>query len=161
MMYITVTFLVKPEGEYHVARCIELDISSFGRDEDEAVAQVAGAALMYLNILEDLGECDMTVREKGVPGDEADARDVRKVSCPPDGTIHASVFPLPAYASAGAGSTPARKSPRPCKELVTRSLANQGEVIRPSRGSGRWRPRHGYGAAQSARDSRSHLREHS
>ena len=98
MKYITLTFAVTVEGEYYVARCIELGMSSFGRDEEEAVAQVTDATMLYLNTLEDLGECDDTLRQKGIHAHEINVPEVRKVECPPHTTILSGVFPLPAYA---------------------------------------------------------------
>jgi len=64
--YISLTFVVEREGEYFVSGCLELGTASFGRDEEEAIESLSDATEVYLNTLEDLGECQKVLREKGV-----------------------------------------------------------------------------------------------
>ncbi len=66
MKYIIVTFVVQPEGEYYVSKCLELGTASFGHDQTEALEKLADATEVYLNTLGDLGECDRVLREKEV-----------------------------------------------------------------------------------------------
>jgi len=65
MKYIIVTFAVAEEDEYYVSKCLELGTASFGSTEQEAADNVIDATLEYLHALEELGECDRVLQEKG------------------------------------------------------------------------------------------------
>jgi predicted RNase H-like HicB family nuclease len=65
--FIVVTLTVHREGPYYVAKCVELGTSSFGDTEEEALQNLQDATMLYLDTLEELGECDETLRRLGVP----------------------------------------------------------------------------------------------
>ncbi len=66
MEYVILTFVVEPEGEFQVSYCLELGTSSFGRTKEEALENLTDATEVYLNTLEDLGECRQVLKEKGI-----------------------------------------------------------------------------------------------
>ena len=66
MEYITLTYVVQPEGEFQVSHCLELGTASFGSSKEEALENLADATEVYLNTLEDLGECRQVLKEKRV-----------------------------------------------------------------------------------------------
>jgi predicted RNase H-like HicB family nuclease len=66
MGYVILTFVVKREGEYQLSKCLELGAASFGRSIEEALANLMDATQVYLNTLQDLGECRQVLKEKGV-----------------------------------------------------------------------------------------------
>jgi len=95
MEYIIVTFVVEREGQYYVSKCLELGSASFGRNEQEAFQNLADATGVYLNTLEDLGECRLVLKEKGVrvySYEPAELKVPRKI--PAGSTVHATVLPL-------------------------------------------------------------------
>lgn len=95
MEYIIVTFMVEREGEYFVSKCLELGTASFGRSKEEAFKNLADATEVYLNTLEDLGECRLVLKEKGVQVysyEPADLKVPRKI--PAGSTVEATVLPL-------------------------------------------------------------------
>lgn len=97
MEYIIVTFMVEREGEYYVSKCLELGTASFGRNEKEALENLGDATEVYLNTLEDLGECRLVLKEKGVRVYSYEpARLERRVTFPAGSmiTIRATVMPL-------------------------------------------------------------------
>ncbi|HUW95233.1 MAG TPA: hypothetical protein VMW58_05560 [Anaerolineae bacterium] len=85
MGYVILTFVAQRQGEYQVSKCLELGTASFGRDTEEALANLMDATEVYLNTLEDLGECRRVLKEKGV----------EVYSCEPaDSTIRPTVMKL-------------------------------------------------------------------
>lgn len=66
MEYIVLTCMVEPEGEYYVSKCLELGTASFGRNPDEAFENLVDATEVYLDTLEDLGECRQVLKAKGL-----------------------------------------------------------------------------------------------
>jgi predicted RNase H-like HicB family nuclease len=98
MKYIIVTLVVQPEGEYYVSKCLELGTASFGRDQTEALEKLADATEVYLNTLEDLGECDRVLRQKGVRiySYEPANVEIRRIKFPVGITsfVHPAVMPL-------------------------------------------------------------------
>jgi predicted RNase H-like HicB family nuclease len=96
-----VTFLVEREGEYYVSKCLELGTASFGRDKEEAIENLADATEVYLNTLEDLGECRLVLKEKGVRvySYEPAELEVRRAKFPAGSTIQPTVLPLRARSS--------------------------------------------------------------
>ncbi len=77
MGYIKVTFRIKREGKHYVSECVELGTASFGDSRDEAVANIIEATELYLNTLEELGECAELLRQKGIAVREDRFPDVR------------------------------------------------------------------------------------
>ena len=55
------------EGDEWVSQCLELDIASSGRTSDEAYEQLTDALCAYLNTLEELGEREQVLKERGIP----------------------------------------------------------------------------------------------
>jgi predicted RNase H-like HicB family nuclease len=98
MEYIILTFVVEREGEYQVSRCLELGTASFGDDVDEALGHLMDATQVYLNTLEDLGECRRVLEEKGVRvySYEPAELEVRRAKFPADSTIRPTVVKLQA-----------------------------------------------------------------
>ncbi len=47
-MKLDLTAAVWQEGDWFVAECVELGVASQGRSEDEAVSNLRGAVLLYL-----------------------------------------------------------------------------------------------------------------
>jgi len=66
-MRILVTFAVWPDGDQYAAKCLELGVVSCGDSEEEALSNIGDATLLYLNTLQDLGECEEVLKEKRVP----------------------------------------------------------------------------------------------
>ncbi len=66
MKFILLACTAHREGEYYVARCKELGTSSFGDTPEEAFRNLDEATLLFLNTLEDLGECEKLLAEKDV-----------------------------------------------------------------------------------------------
>ena len=90
--YIMVTMAIKREGHYYVAKCVELGTSSFGCTQDEALANIIDATELYLNTLEDLGECGQILEEREVTlHGEAHAMIVRTV---PNAAVASATIPL-------------------------------------------------------------------
>ena len=98
MEYVILTFVVEREGEYQVSRCLELGTASFGNDIDEALENLMDATEVYLNTLEDLGECRRVLKEKGVKlhSYEPAELEVRRAKFPADSTIRPTVMKLQA-----------------------------------------------------------------
>lgn len=98
MEYIIVTFMVQPEGEYWVSKCLELGTASFGPDKEPAIENLADATEVYLNTLEDLGECRQVLKEKRVQvySYEPAELEVRRARFPAGSTIRPTVMPLSA-----------------------------------------------------------------
>ena len=98
MEYIIVTFMVEREGEYYVSKCLELGTASFGRDKEEAIENLVDATEVYLHTLEDLGECRLVLKEKGVRvySYEPAELEVRRAKFPAGSTIQPTVMPLQA-----------------------------------------------------------------
>ena len=91
--YIIVTLKLKKEGSYYVSECVELGTTSFGDTEAEALDSIIDATVLYLNTLEDIGECDEGLREKGVKIHSGPAASAR-LRCPERSNIHAATIPL-------------------------------------------------------------------
>ncbi len=66
MQYIVVTIAVWPEEDAWVSKCLELGTVSEGDSEQEALHNIREATELYLDTLEDLGECRQVLDEKGV-----------------------------------------------------------------------------------------------
>jgi predicted RNase H-like HicB family nuclease len=98
MEYVILTFVVEREGEYHVSKCLELGTASFGSSIDEALDNLMDATEVYLNTLEDLGECRRVLKEKGVGiySYEPAELEVRRAKFPADSTIRPTVVKLQA-----------------------------------------------------------------
>ena len=96
MEYIILTFMVEPEGEYQVSKCLELGTASFGSDIEEALDNLMDATQVYLNTLEDLGECRQVLKEKGVRvySFEPAELEVRRAKFPAGSTIRPKVMTL-------------------------------------------------------------------
>lgn len=94
MRCIMVTAEVYSEGEYYVAHCVELGVSTFGSTQDEALARLEEATLLYLATLGDLGERGEVLASRGVPVRRGDASLARTRESLPDGATHSWVIPL-------------------------------------------------------------------
>ncbi len=62
-----VTFAIWREDDKFVSKCLELDVASQGDTEEQALDRIKEASTLYLNTLEDLGECEQVLQEKRVP----------------------------------------------------------------------------------------------
>lgn len=102
MKFIWLNCTAQREGEYFVAHCRELGVSSFGETKDEAFDNLNEATLLFLNTLEDLGESDKVLAEKGVQVYELDDSIVSRPIDPPlqGETARSMMVPLPAAAVA-------------------------------------------------------------
>ena len=65
-MYIVLSVTAHQEGRQWVSTCVELDIASCGDTQNEALDNILEATLLYLDSLQDLGECKQVLQEKGV-----------------------------------------------------------------------------------------------
>lgn len=63
MSWTGLTMAIERDGDYYVAKCVELGTSSFGRTQHEALANIMDATELYLDTLEDLGESDQVLRD--------------------------------------------------------------------------------------------------
>ena len=97
MKYIQISVIVTREGEYYLSKCPELGTASLGATEQEAIDNALDAALVYLNTLEDLGECDRALREKGIIVREGPSIG-QAMRCPPSGQVRTAAVPLPVSA---------------------------------------------------------------
>jgi len=99
MRYIIVSFAIEREGDYYVAKCIELETSSFGCTKEEAIKNLSDATALYLNTLEDLGERQQVLEQKGIPvyQDEPGSREITYPASK-DRSVGSAVFPLQAAA---------------------------------------------------------------
>jgi len=66
MHYVKVTLSVEREGKHYVSRCRELGTVSCGHTREEALQDIIEATELYLNTLEDLGQCAEVLKEKGI-----------------------------------------------------------------------------------------------
>jgi predicted RNase H-like HicB family nuclease len=87
--YIKLTFRITQEGKYYVSECLELGTSSFGDSPEEAGANIVEATELYLNTLEELGECTQVLKHKGILVREDRFPDVRALFQP---NAHSSSF---------------------------------------------------------------------
>ena len=72
--YIAVEFVVTREGNQYSSWCPDLDIASCGDSPEDAVKNLADALELYLNTLEEEGEQEQVLEERGIRilhGDEA------------------------------------------------------------------------------------------
>jgi predicted RNase H-like HicB family nuclease len=98
--YITVTFKVHKEDDQYVARCIELGISTCAASLEEAEQRIEEATSLYMNTLEEVGECERVFEEAGLtinPG-EPMAHDVTLTANTDDEYVSARNARLPQYA---------------------------------------------------------------
>jgi predicted RNase H-like HicB family nuclease len=88
--------MVDPEGDYYVSKCLELGTASFGRTTQEAFDNVVDATQVYLNTLEELGECRQVLKEKGVKvySYQPAELEVRKARFPVGSTIRPKVMAI-------------------------------------------------------------------
>lgn len=64
--YILLTFKVHEEDGFYVSECDELDIASFGDTIEGAFDALEEAVFVYLNALEDEGERERVLTERGI-----------------------------------------------------------------------------------------------
>ncbi len=95
--YIRVEIVTRREGKYFVSDCPKLGTSSFGSTEEESRRSLVDATVLYLNTLEELGECQRVLRERGIEVHQY--HDAQPTICPPSDTYAVS-FPLGNMASA-------------------------------------------------------------
>ena len=94
MRYVVLTMVIEREGKYYVSRCSELGIASSGQTEEEALRSIEDATEVYLNTLEDLGECEEFLQRQGVPV-YCNAPASRKMPSPPrGGFVYSQVMPV-------------------------------------------------------------------
>jgi len=133
MEYVILTFVVEREGEYQVSKCLELGTASFGNDIDEALENLMDATEVYLNTLEDLGECRRVLEEKGVRvySYEPAELEVRRAKFPADSTIRPTVMKLQAACARAAGvCSRAMRSSTPLSVAASNPLAGGARTTR-------------------------------
>ncbi len=59
---LTLTGIVKREGDQYAALCLELDVASCGETREEAMAALRNAVETYLEYMRDTGREDETLR---------------------------------------------------------------------------------------------------
>jgi predicted RNase H-like HicB family nuclease len=64
--FLELTSVVWPEEDQWVSQCVELDVASSGSTPDEAQEQLMDALCAYLNTLEELGEREQVLEERGI-----------------------------------------------------------------------------------------------
>ena len=94
MEYIIIAFQIDKEGDQYVSHCIELGTFSCGDTEEEALKNITDATELYLNTLDEIGECKQVLQEKGVKIRSGVAASDR-MFVPPNSNIHSGVMPLP------------------------------------------------------------------
>lgn len=65
--WIALTGVIWREGDDWVSLCPDLNVSSFGSSDEEAYDELMDAVCTYLNALEELGERDQVLEERGIP----------------------------------------------------------------------------------------------
>jgi predicted RNase H-like HicB family nuclease len=63
---LKLTFVIEPEDDRYVATCQELDVASQGTSVEDALQRAQNAVALYLEILEEDGELDGVLRERGL-----------------------------------------------------------------------------------------------
>ena len=97
MEYIAVTFIVRREADYYVSECLELGTATFGLGQEEALENLTDATEVYLETLEDLGECHRVLEDRGVriyPYKPADLEVGRGTRFPVTSVVYPTVMPL-------------------------------------------------------------------
>jgi predicted RNase H-like HicB family nuclease len=94
--YIILTFMVQVEGDYQVSKCLELGTASLGRSTDDALENLMDATRVYLDTLDDLGECRQLLEEKRVTvySCEPTELETRRAELAADGTLVPQVMAL-------------------------------------------------------------------
>jgi hypothetical protein len=64
--FVELTGVMWPEGDVWVSQCVELEIASFGPNPDEAQTELMDAVCAYLNTLEELGERERVLEQRGI-----------------------------------------------------------------------------------------------
>ncbi|MEN6479435.1 MAG: hypothetical protein ABFD20_07325 [Anaerolineales bacterium] len=90
---ILVTLTVRREGDLYVSECVQLGTASCGASPQEALDNIREATLLYLNTLEELGICEETLAQRGVPL-FAEQSDPQPLHIPSGVDAYASVLPL-------------------------------------------------------------------
>ena len=100
MRFILLAVTAYREGDYHVAQCKELGTSSFGRTPKQAFSNIDKATLLFLDTLEDLGECEKVLAERKIkvydwPAESPAASEHQ--ACSPDTQLFRTLMmPMPA-----------------------------------------------------------------
>ena len=101
MKYIIVTLTVGREGDHYVSQCLELGIFSCGDTEQEALENIQDATALYLDTLNDLGECGRVLRDKGIlVHTDMAVGDRIQLPAAKNSHVHPFVLPVPAQACA-------------------------------------------------------------
>lgn len=64
--YIVLTFIFRQEEDVWTGECKELGTATFGESFEEVQQHLAEAVELHLNTLEDVGERERLLREKGI-----------------------------------------------------------------------------------------------
>ncbi len=102
MHYVKVTLSVEREGKHYVSRCSELGTVSCGHTREEALQNIIEATELYLNTLEDLGQCAEVLKGKGLRI-HAKKRAERGAASPLDVGLYSGEIPLQAACPSASG----------------------------------------------------------
>ena len=64
--FIQVTLIASEEEGGYASVCPELGIASQGQTADEAIASLRDAAVVFLNTIEQLGQCERVFKERRI-----------------------------------------------------------------------------------------------
>lgn len=62
---VNLPYTIRKEGKYITTRCPLLDVSSFGKTRDEAVAMLSEAVELFITTCFELGTLEQVLREAG------------------------------------------------------------------------------------------------
>ena len=89
------TIVIQREGDYYVSKCVELGTASFGHTKEEAVGNARDAIALHLATMENFGECEATLKAKGITVQESDEPAAHEVKYHARGsTVYSQVIPL-------------------------------------------------------------------
>jgi predicted RNase H-like HicB family nuclease len=101
--HVVLTVEIHQEDGYFVAKCLELGVPSFGDSLDEALHNVMDATTLYLNTLEEDGDRERILGERGIkiiPGLAGPADEVG-IKVRPGKIVSPMTLPVPALAAVG------------------------------------------------------------
>ena len=81
---------IRHEPPFYVSECPQLGLASSGDTEQEALANIAEAVVLYLDTLEEYGECDAVLERAGIPIIQDSV-----VICEPHGQGYTAMVHLP------------------------------------------------------------------
>ena len=93
---ITLTLEVEREEDQYVSLCRELDVSSYGDSVEEALSRLRDAVTLYLDTIEQDGELERVIQDRGIKVDERLEESPQTVKVHPGLLATVARFPIEA-----------------------------------------------------------------